>query len=369
MKLIAQIKLLPSPYQAEALRQTIEQTNLACQFISDLAWETSTFRKYYLQRACYKIVREQFDLTAQIVVSAIAKVADAYKLKRGERRTFKSSGSIAYDDRILSWRLNDSTVNIWTVAGRQRMSFVCGDRQRELLQTRQGESDLIIYQGMFFLAAVCDVEEPEPIDIEDVLGVDLGVVNIAADSDGQVFSGSHINSVRHRMRRLRSKLQSKGSRSARSKLKQLSGKEARFAKDTNHCISKQLVAKAKDTSRGMALEDLKGIRPLVTVRRNQRAKLHSWSFFQLRAFINYKAQRAGVPVFLVDPRNTSRTCPVCGCVDKANRPSKSVFSCVACSFAGHADHIAAINIGRRADVNQPNVADTTSVVPATSRLL
>ena len=226
-----------------------------------------------------------------------------------------------------------------------------------------------MYQGMFFLAAVCDVEEPEPTDIEDVLGVDLGIVNIVADSDGQIFSGSQINNVRHRMRRLRSKLQSKGSRSARRKLKQLSGKEARFAKDTNHCISKQLVAKAKDTSRGMALEDLKGIRPLVTVRRNQRAKLHSWSFFQLRAFINYKAQRAGVPVFYVDPRNTSRTCPVCGSVDKANRPSQSVFSCVACGFAGLADHIAAINIGRRADVNQPNVADTTSVVLATSRLL
>ena len=127
-------------------------------------------------------------------------------------------------------------------------------------------------------------------------------------------------------------------------------------RDTNHCISKKLVAKAKDTNRAIALEDLRGIRQRVTVRRSQRATLHSWAFFQLRSFVTYKAKGAGVPVFLVDPRNTSRTCPACGHVDKANRLSQSKFSCVVCGFAGLADQIAAINIGRRAAVNPPIVA-------------
>ena len=159
-----------------------------------------------------------------------------------------------------------------------------------------------------------------------------------------------------RHHRLRAKLQAKGTRSAKRKLKRLSGKERRFAKDTNHCISKKLVAKAKDTNRAIALEDLGGIRERITVRRAQRAALHSWAFFQLRSFVTYKAKRVGVPVFLVDPRNTSRTCPACGHVDKANRPSQSKFSCMVCGFAGLADHIAAINIGRRAVVNPPIVA-------------
>ncbi len=98
------------------------------------------------------------------------------------------------------------------------------------------------------------------MEVEGALGVDLGVVNIAVDSDGEVHSGSQINNVRHSHRLLRAKLQAKGTRSAKRKLKRLSGKERRFAKDTNHCISKKLVAKAKDTNRAIALEDLKGIR-------------------------------------------------------------------------------------------------------------
>jgi putative transposase len=364
VKLVAQVKLLPTPEQADALRHTLEQANAACRFVSDTAWETKTFRQYDLHHKCYQAIREQFGLSAQVAVRAIAKVADAYKLDRKTKRTFKTTGSIAYDDRILSWRMQDprqfrgqdQTVSIWTVNGRLRIPFVCGERQLELLRRRQGESDLGLYKGLFFLYATCEVDEPKPVDVEGALGVDLGVVNIAVDSDGQVHSANHINNVRHRHHRLRAKLQTKGTRSAKRKRKRLSGIERCFAKNTNHCISKKLVAKAKDTNRAIALEDLEGIRSRVTVRRSQRATFHSWAFFQLRAFVTYKAKRVGVPVFLVDPRNTSRTCPACGHIDKANRPSQSNFSCVVCGFAGLADHIAAVNIGRRAAVNPPIVA-------------
>ncbi len=356
MKLTAQVKLLPTPEQAEALRRTLEAANAACEFVSRKAWQTKTFKQYDLHHVCYQDIRAKFGLSAQIAVRVIAKVADAYKLDKQTRRTFRPTGSIAYDDRILSWRLSDSIVSIWTMDGRLHIPFVCGERQRALLETRQGESDLVLFRGMFLLSATCDVEEPKPIDVAGALGVDLGVKNIAVDSDGEIHSASHVNSVRHRHRRLRAKLQTKGTKSAKRRLKKLSGQEHRFAKDTNHRISKQIVAKAKDTGRAIALEDLSGIRGRVTVRRRQRANLHSWSFFQLRSFVEYKAQRDGVPVVLVDPRNTSRTCPQCGCVDKRNRPTQSTFSCVACGFSGVADHIAAVNISRRAEVNRPYVA-------------
>lgn len=354
MKLIAQVKLLPTDEQADSLKRTIETANLACEFVGKRAWNTRTFGQYALHHLCYREVRNRFALSAQVTVRLIAKVADAYKLDRKVRRKFKRMGSVSYDDRILSWRMAESTVSIWTVEGRQRIPFVCGDHQRQLLATRQGETDLVMFRDKFFLSATCEVEEPEAIDIEAILGIDLGITNIAVDSDGETHSSRAVNNVRYRYRRLRQKLQCTGTHAAGRLLKALSGREARFARWTNHNISKSIVAKAQGTRRGIALEDLTGIRSRVRFRRPQRVTLHSWSFFQLRSFLEYKARRVGIPVFYVDPAFTSQTCPECGHVDKRNRRNQSTFSCVACGFSGVADHIAAVNISRRAVVNRPD---------------
>ena len=212
----------------------------------------------------------------------------------------------------------------------------------------------MVWRDGFFLNTTCTIEESPQVETEGVLGVDLGISNIACDSDGQMHSGTAIKHVRHRHRRLRAKLQRKGTKSAKRRLKKLSGKERRFAKWVNHNISKGIVAKAKDTHRAIALEDLKNIRTRITVRRqsaaarSQRAILHSWAFFQLRSFVVYKAQRQGMPVHLVDPRNTSRQCHACGCIDKRNRPNQHTFLCVSCGHAAHADLNAARNIASRA---------------------
>jgi IS605 OrfB family transposase len=214
---------------------------------------------------------------------------------------------------------------------------------------------LFLINLVAIILVTCEANAPAKADTTDFLGIDLGIKNIAVDSDGTVHSSSKVNNVRHRHRRLRTKLQEKGTRSAKRKLKKLSGKESRFARDVNHCISKVIVAKAKGTKRAVALEDLTGIRMRITVPRLRRVALSSWSFNQLRSFVAYKAEREGLPMVLVDPRNTSRTCPECGTTNKRNRTSQRLFSCVSCGFAGLADHIAAENI-RRAAVNQPIVA-------------
>ena len=360
MKLIAQVKLQPAPGQTEPLRRTLEVANAAANYVSEVAWETKTFRQYDLHHACYYAVRERYELSAQMTVRLLAKVADAYKLDRKAQRRFHPHGSIAYDNRILAWKLAAQTVSIWTVEGRQTIPFVAGERQLALLPFMQGEADLVYRRGEFYLHQVCEVDEPPVEDVDEFLGVDLGIVNIATDSDGTVHSSRTMNNVRYRHRRLRAKLQSKGTKSARRRLKKLAGKERRFAANTNHTISKRIVTAAKDTGRGIALEDLSGIRERVTARRAQRATLHSWSFFQLRTFVEYKARLAGVPVVAVDPRNTSRTCPACSHIDKRNRPSQDTFSCVACGHSGLADHIAAVNISRRAAVNPPHVSDAPS---------
>jgi IS605 OrfB family transposase len=370
MKLTAAIKLSPTPEQADALRRTLETANTACNTISRTAWQAKTFRQFALHKLVYQDTRAAFSLAAQVAVRCIAKVSDAYKLDRTVLRTFARLGALAYDARILSYNLQASSVSIWTMNGRQTIPFVCGERQRAMLQSQKGETDLVFRKGEWYLLASCDVAQAEPIASTGVLGIDLGVTNIASDSDGSVHSGKAVKNVRYRHRRLRQKLQRKGTKGARRRLRKLSGQERRFATWVNHNLSKRIVVKAEGTTRAIALEDLKHIRTRVTARRSQRATLHSWAFFQLRAFIAYKAALVGVGVHLVDPRNTSRECPQCGCIDKNNRKTQASFVCTSCGFAGPADVIAAGNIARRALVNAPYCSDTdSSVAPGQSRRL
>jgi putative transposase len=362
VKLTAKVKLLPTPEQRRYLLDTLRRFNAACNSISDVAWETRTFQQIQqipLHHRVYHTVKDRFDLSAQMAVRAIGKVVDAYTLDRTQPRSFHELGAITYDDRMLSWKLTASTVSIWTLQGRKTIPFASGEYQRRLLATRQGETDLAYVGGEFYLFATVNVEEPEPVEVEGVLGVDLGIVNIATDLDGECYSGKYLNSVRARHRRLRRKLKRKGTKSAKRRLKRLSGKERRFALDANHVISKRIVEKAQRTNRAVALEDLKGIRHRVRVRRPQRSTLHSWAFADLGQKLAYKAQRAGVRVVFVDPRNSSRECPACGHTEKANRPNQSRFRCRVCGFADHADKVAALNLSLRgwAVVNLPNVGE------------
>ena len=151
-------------------------------------------------------------------------------------------------------------------------------------------------------------------------------------------------------------MQSVNTKSAKRHLKKLSGKEHRFATNTNHIISKNIVKKAKGTSSAIAIEDLSGIRMRETVKKGNRYMHNSWAFYQLRLFIEYKAMEAGIPVIVIDPHNTSRECPNCHTISKKNRPERSVFKCISCGLKGEADYIASLNIRNRAVANQPIVA-------------
>ncbi len=194
-----------------------------------------------------------------------------------------------------------------------------------------------------------------PEDDGQHLGVDLGIVHLATDSDGQTFTGAQVRAVRKRYHKRRQILQKVGTKSAKRRLKEKSGREYRFQTDLNHIISKALVKKAALSRKALALEDLTGIRQRTTVRREQRYERQSWAFYQLRQFLTHKAAWAGVCLVLVDPRNTSRTCSACGHCEKANRRNQASFHCQRCGMQMNADHNAAINISR-AEVKWPMVA-------------
>ena len=355
MKLVAVAKLLPLPEHAAYLLATLVRVNEACDWLAERAFDLKCANKITLQKLHYHDMREKFGLSAQMALLAIHKVAAAYKRDKSKLCHFGKHSAIAYDQRILSFKAMDR-VSLLTISGRILVPYVAGGYHRARLEGVRRQADLVLRKGKWFLYVTVDVPDGSPVDPEGWLGVDLGIRNLAVDSDGDAHSGADVEATRQRHQRLRNMLQPVGTKSAKRHLKKLAGKEARFRSHTNHVISKHIVAKAKGTGRGIAVEDLTGIRERATVRRSQRAMHSGWAFFQLRAFLSYKAAIAGVKLVAVDPRNTSRTCPACGYIDKANRKSQSEFVCKSCGFAANADLVGATNIARRAAVNQPIVS-------------
>ncbi|MEU6721420.1 transposase [Nonomuraea sp. NPDC046802] len=375
MKLVVQLKLLPTPEQAAALEATLHAVNTAANLVSAIAFDQRCFRTYDLRKHTYHRIKAENGLAAQAAQHVIKKVADAYRtlhanLKAGnlgapgsKRRTraeskpitFRPDAAQPYDDRCLSWQMRERTVSIWTTRGRlKNVAFTGSPQQLETLAAcPRGESDLVHRDGGWYLYATCEVGDVPVTEPDGFLGVDLGIANIATTAgtatagDGVRYSGKGLNAVRHRNRELRRRLQTKRTKSARRLLKKRRRKAAQFAADVNHSIAKQIVTEATRTGRGIALEDLQGIRDRVRLRKPQRVTLHSWSFHQLGSFIAYKARRAGVAVVHVDPAYTSQECSACGHIDRANRPGQENFRCTSCGFAEHADVNAARNIATR----------------------
>ena len=124
-------------------------------------------------------------------------------------------------------------------------------------QGARGQADLVYRKGKLYLFVTVDVPDGSPIDPEGWLGVDLGIRNIAVDSDPDTepHSGDDVEKVRRRHNLQRKRLQRKGTKGAKKKLKRIAGNEARFRRHENHCIAKAIVGLAKDTGRGIAVED------------------------------------------------------------------------------------------------------------------
>ncbi|MFI7637979.1 RNA-guided endonuclease InsQ/TnpB family protein [Nonomuraea sp. NPDC049400] len=380
MRLVVQVKLLPTPEQAEALEATLHQLNQAANQVSRLAFESKTFGVFALRRRVYSELKA-VGLGAQQAQHVIKKVADAYTTLRGlirngrltgKRRVkaeskpicFRSNAARPFDDRCLSWLHDARTVSIWTLRGRVKgIAFTGSAEQLKMLAAyRRGESDLLLRDGVWYLIATCEVPQARlEADPDGWIGVDRGVVNLATTSDGITYSGERLSGYRRRMARVRAELQARRTKSARRKLKRRAKRERRFAANTNHVIANEIVADAQRTGRGIAVEELAGIRDRVRLWPSQRATLSTWPFHQLGDFLAYKARRAGVAFVQVDPAYTSQMCPNswCGHTARGNRPTRDTFRCRSCGFAGPADHIAALNVSRRASavwvfVNMPN---------------
>ncbi|WP_369393858.1 RNA-guided endonuclease InsQ/TnpB family protein [Streptomyces sp. CG1] len=370
MKLVVQVKLTPNAVQAPAVERTLRAANEAANWVSAVSFDHFGLKGSVreLRKLCYGELKAH-GFGAQAAQHVIKRVADSYtalqasvragnlgpegskRRRRAESKAvvFRPDAAHTYDDRCLSWNYDAQTMSIWTLDGRLKsVRFACSPAAlKQLVESRKGETDLTARDGKLFLLATIDLPEPEVFEPKGFIGVDRGINNLAATSDGDNHSGRRLGRYRRWQARKKAELQARRTRSAKQLLKKRARREARHATHINHKISKTVVAVAQRTERGIALEELGGIRERVTVPRDQRARQSSWPFHQLGAFIAYKAKRVGVPFIEVDPAYTSQRCPRCGHTERANRRTRDHFHCRRCGLAGPADHVAGANIATR----------------------
>jgi putative transposase len=382
MKRVVRVKLRVTPEQSDALSRTMALSNKASDLASTLGFQRQVMGKQSLQRLTYETVKA-FGLSAQPAIHAIRKASNAYATLKangkagnlgprdgkrwakafGKPVSFRPDSAISFDDRCLSWQMDAQTISIWTVDVRiKSIPFVGEPTQLELLKKhRQGETDLVEHHGNFYLVATLDLPDVPVTPVTDFIGVDMGIVVIAALSTGTNWSGSSITDRRIKNSNLRAKLQKKGTKSAKRLLRKRAGKESRFVTDTNHVISKHIVTEAQRTGRGIAIEDLTGIRGRARLRKPQRVALNSWAFAQLGTFITYKADAAGVDLVIINPAYTSQECSECHHIDRKNRVDQATFACRNCGVTLNADNNASKVIADRARklrgaVNLPDAA-------------
>lgn len=344
MKLTLKIKILPTDEQAKALLNTIKEANACCNAISEIAWDKRVFNQFKIHHEVYHQFKSKFNLSSQVLVRCISKVCDAYKLDKKNKRKFRTLGSITYDSRILTYK-SDSIVSVWTVGGRIKMPFIC--HNKKYLPYIKGEADLVFNKGKFYLFQTVEIPDEEIKDVEEFIGVDFGQTDIAVLSDGTNYNSGQLKKVRKKYSKTRASVQSKGTKGAKKLLKRLSGRERRFVSINNHTISKQIVAKAKEQNKGIAIEDLSNIRKTAKPKsKQQKTELNRWSFYQLRQFLVYKSLLNGVKLVAIPPAYTSQTCSVCQHIGTKENPFRKGknFTCQNCGHVADADVNAAHNI-------------------------
>lgn len=341
--------------QISILRESVDDYNTAWQIISEWCAINRSVDKTRLQKEMYREVRSSVpDLPSQFTSMAIRHSSGTMKTwnKNNPKRRWRDNlrrrkQTLPLDLRTMSLRGNLLTIS--TRIGHKRIRTMLeipawfGDRYP---QAKVNAATLHLHHGeQPKINLVFRVGEPAESTGTKTVGIDQGLYNLAVTSEGDKFSGKKVRAANRRYLYNRKTLQQKGTRSAKRRLKAMSGREKRFMRDINHQISKQLAGNQEVSM--YVLEDLTGIRGSARSRsKKSRSWLNKWAFGQLDFFIGYKCLSEGKQVEHVDPAHTSQQCNRCGFIDRKNR-AKSKFSCVRCGHKDHADLNAALNIKDR----------------------
>ncbi len=389
MKLKRTIKLVikPSEEEKQILFKTLEEYKLAYNFVAEIGWKSNVYNSVKLHNLTYTTLREKTSLPSQLVISVRNIASESLKSAFSRKKKgltvscpHSKNPAIRYDKRSYSVWFDREEISVATVEGRLKLKIKIPEYFRQYLSWNIRSASLKYDKRLkkFFFNIVVEKEIEKIPENDTVVGVDLGLSKLAVVStaDGKInkfFDGGHIRATSERYFAIRKKLQSKGTPSAKRRLKKLSQKEKRFRTAVNHKIAKEIV-NLVPASGTIVLEKLKGIRKRIKVSKKERRWIHSWNFAQLQQFIEYKAQNKGIKVVYINPKYTSQRCSKCGHISKSNRKDQSHFKCSSCGYTVNADLNASRNItinylvsqkerlGHRvaslpvwAEVNQPNV--------------
>ncbi|WP_460194612.1 RNA-guided endonuclease TnpB family protein [Thermosynechococcus sp. FA-CM-4201] len=346
-------KLQPTPEQSLKIERFLKAFAEACNFANKTVQPTVT-NKITIQNRVYQELRSRFGLSANQAVRVCARVGanrKTAKLKGKAVQEFKPT-SADFDARIFTFKEKDGAVSLTLLEGRETIQLDMGDYQKNRLRGRRPTSAQLCKHrdGFYYIHIQITEEVPEPSEPSTVIGVDLGRREIAKTSTGGGWDGNQLNERRDKFHRVRASIQKRASqgtrssrRSCRKLLKRLAGKEQRFQQWLNHSISAAIVREAKALNAVIAIEDLTGIRERLNQQprsKTERRRSNSWSFYQLRQFIEYKCLREGVKWVTVNPAYTSQTCHRCLHIHpdpcRSYRNGKK-FACGHCGWAGDAD--------------------------------
>src|SRR5947209_704263 len=191
MKQTILLKLAPTEEQHQALLESMHTFNAAANYVASVAFAEKTANKFELQKLVYGELRTTYKLAAQLAIRCISKASEAYKRDKSIQPTFRPEGAITYDERVMSFK-GLLTVSLLTLQGRVLVPFRVGGYQEARMDAIKGQADLIYHNGTFYLAVTLDVPTPTPEETTDTLGIDLGIINLATDSEGEIFSGEQV---------------------------------------------------------------------------------------------------------------------------------------------------------------------------------
>ena len=355
MKQIRTVKI-QLKVNSKVFKPTIDAYTQAFNFVCNAAWNNQEFNGVKLHHLTYHQVRQDTKLKSQLAISSRMKATEALqsviaRKKKGKKVSCPQSKfcPIRYDDRSLTVDFTNNTINILTLEGRVKLPIYVPKYFEQYLGWTRCSADLMQIKGKTFLHIVFEREVDDIVPNGKYIGIDRGIKKLAVVSDNRFFGGGHIKHVSTKYERLRSSLQSKGTKSSKRHLRKISRSERLFRKDVNHCITKKIVAGLK-LGTTIVLEKLTGIRggarkltseerqnKVKTLRKPQRKDVNKWNFFQFEQMLTYKAEAAGCKVVFVDARYTSQRCSNCGHIHKGNRQKQSRFKCRQCDFRLNAD--------------------------------
>ena len=218
------------------------------------------------------------------------------------------------------------------------------EHQKELFATKVLGTMRVVKKNHKLVAQVVyDTEEASTPEEGNILGIDLGIkcpaVSFCSDGSVKFYGNGRRNKY---MRRHYDYLRRKAQKAKKlSAVIRLRNKEQRVMKDLDHKLSRQIVNEAASHKVSVIkLERLDNIRSAARKSRKNNHSLHSWSFYRLSQFIEYKAKLAGIAVEYVNPAYTSQKCPVCWNVQHADDRD---YICL-CGYHTHRDLLGAINI-------------------------